>query len=278
MGRSNHQSFSQSQLNDGSCQRQSPNVHSFTLNSSTPHSGSGTKADFNLEREMDPVMYATSGSRGNFYSAVARFSGHLALAAFFGIIFVGCGSILGSQKKDSSEASGVSSHSAKPVLQTTVSETSGSIFVKFVQADSSRLMERLMVAEKLISVNQSKLLSKALITKDGALNLACQAKANAKATENCVLKINKSEGQTVTSIVRDPLKIDQTITIGSSAEAKKLYESLNLKEWDLGASKMIRFASFDNRFILECSKSETASRCQIFLTDGTSDGDSSSGD
>lgn len=196
----------------------------------------------------------------------------------FVALLSGCGNFGGLSQHDFQDESHTASSTVKSTNQTIVSETASNILVKLVAADSDRLMKSLGVTEKLILNNRKEVLSKSFATEDGSLSIACLSARSTHSTANCIFKIAKAEGQTVTSIKRDALKLDQSITIGSTLEAKKLYESLQLKEWDLGESKLIRFASFDSRFILECSRSLKTSRCQIFLSDGRSDTDSSQDD
>jgi hypothetical protein len=99
------------------------------------------------------------------------------------------------------------------------------------------------------------------------LQLHCQ-KAVSKV---CTLTLKTKPASAENFLSSDSDANEHMFHLSRAVDAKRLYSSLEVKEWDLQGSMYKRFTSSDNKMILECILDDERSRCSVFLSNGQSD-------
>lgn len=137
------------------------------------------------------------------------------------------------------------------------------IRVRLTGSDSLRLVKSITTS----SVSDSKSDTLYASSKDD-LVIECSSKGVSK---DCSLMIKLKPNASENSLQLDESSQEHMFQLRNVSDAKALYSSLAVKEWDLQGSTYKRFSTSDNKMILECILDEDRSRCSIFLSDGKSD-------
>jgi hypothetical protein len=182
----------------------------------------------------------------------------------FGLLTVGC----------NVQKSGLNSRTVENNLMSETSVLVGAeqILVRFTAADAKRLSKVLArptiqpVPSPDAPDNQ-----KATVEFGSDLGFSCAATSDASVSESCTMSINLKPLAAENFISSDMTSNEHMFHLRRAEDAKRLYSSLNVKEWDLQGSLYKRFSSADNRMILECILEGERSRCSVFLGNGQSD-------
>ena len=114
--------------------------------------------------------------------------------------------------------------------------------------------------------------SKSTLTQLGKdLSVECSSAGDAEVSRNCTLFIKRKPESAENFVSSDLETNEHLFHLRQLEDAKRLYSSLNVKEWDLQGSTYKRFSSSDNKMILECILDDERSRCSVFLSNGESD-------
>lgn len=190
----------------------------------------------------------------------------LPLCVLFLAVSAGCTPVASAVKARSSSTSQNSETIYKTVDQT--------LSVQLSAADSLRLSKVLKSSssnapsEKDLSETENK---EEFSSEQADLQIACKSSSESDASKQCSLSMNLKPLAPENFIESDSDSNEHMFQLRNTDDAKKLYAALNLKEWDLQGSTYKRFASSDNKMILECILDDERSRCSVFLSNGESD-------
>lgn len=146
------------------------------------------------------------------------------------------------------------------------------IKVQLTLNDSMRLTAALSKVSIQPISNPTDSASKSTLTQIGKdLSVECVSSTDAPVSKNCTVSINLKPVASENFLSSDTSTNEHMFQLRRAEDAKRLYSSLNVKEWDLHGSTYKRFSSSDNKMILECILDEERSRCAVFLSNGESD-------
>lgn len=176
------------------------------------------------------------------------------------LVSVGCG-VKTSSVKSSRNAASIS-------LETKVTQDGQSLSVQLNDKDSERLVKafssvKIQPIDSPLVREPQKLFS----SSGDDLQLHCQ---NAE-SKLCTLTMKVKPASAENFLSSDSDTNEHMFHLRRALDAKRLYSSLEVKEWDLQGSMYKRFTSSDNKMILECILDDERSRCSVFLSDGQSD-------
>lgn len=155
---------------------------------------------------------------------------------------------------------------------TLISVEEKEIIVRLTPNDSERLSAALSKVSIQPVSQPTDSAAKPMLTQLGKdLALECVSSTDAPVFNNCTVSINLKPVGSENFVSSDTSTNEHMFQLRRAEDAKRLYSSLNVKEWDLQGSTYKRFSSSDNKMILECILDEERSRCSVFLSNGESD-------
>jgi len=155
---------------------------------------------------------------------------------------------------------------------TLISVEEKEIIVRLTPNDSERLSAALSKVSIQPVSQPTDSAAKPMLTQLGKdLSVECVSSTDAPVFNNCTVSINLKPVASENFVSSDTSTNEHMFQLRRAEDAKRLYSSLNVKEWDLQGSTYKRFSSSDNKMILECILDEERSRCSVFLSNGESD-------
>ena len=155
---------------------------------------------------------------------------------------------------------------------TLISVEEREIIVRLTPNDSERLSAALSKVSIQPISQPTDSAAKPMLTQLGKdLSVECVSSTDAPVFNNCTVSINLKPVASENFVSSDTSTNEHMFQLRRAEDAKRLYSSLNVKEWDLQGSTYKRFSSSDNKMILECILDEERSRCSVFLSNGESD-------
>lgn len=172
------------------------------------------------------------------------------------------------------KSSGLSSrnNASAQVTETTASLDENSLKIQLTEADSERLVKNfskvsIQPVPPLPQVTSSKLFQ----SSGEDLSLQCVNSTAGGVSKLCTLTVKIKPTSKDNFLQSDLNTNEHMFHLRNIIDAKRLYSSLDVKEWDLQGSTYKRFSSSDNKMILECILDDVRSRCSIFMSNGQSD-------
>lgn len=155
---------------------------------------------------------------------------------------------------------------------TLISVDEKEIIVRLTPNDSERLSAALSKVSIQPISQPTDSAAKPMLTQLGKdLSVECSSAGDAEVSRNCTVSIKRKPESAENFVSSDLETNEHLFHLRQLDNAKRLYSSLNVKEWDLQGSTYKRFSSSDNKMILECILDEERSRCSVFLSNGESD-------
>lgn len=153
--------------------------------------------------------------------------------------------------------------------ETAVIVDSEEILVRLTTADSTRLSKALEGPS--IQPVPAPAVKKSVLEFGKDLAVECVSSAGLPVSKDCTVSINLKPLASENFVTSDTTTNEHMFQLRRVEDAKRLYSTMNVKEWDLQGSLYKRFTSSDNRMILECILDDERSRCSVFLGNGQSD-------
>lgn len=172
------------------------------------------------------------------------------------------------------KSSGLSSrnNASAQVTETTASLDENSLKIQLTVADSERLLKNFSkVSIQPVPPLPQATSSKLFQSSSEDLILQCNNSTAGGVSKLCTLAIKVKTSSKENFLQSDLKSNEHMFHLRNTNDAKKLYSSLDVKEWDLQGSTYKRFSSSDNKMILECILDDVRSRCSVFVGSDSDD-------